>query len=397
VTFSYRSSDEDGNIVLASPFLDDIAALFPADWPGRRNRRLLADVVWSVEQAPTERERALAQAFAASAAGVSAAGGVGGAADASPETRVLGAQARSHVRHREVVSAGALELFAGCPVRWLVERQLEPERLEPDPAPVTRGSFIHTVLERVFARLDAPLMPGTLGTAEKLLGEEMRGSATAEDRAKLALDQANEVRSAILRGIEAELRRYLRHEAADGCEWPPLVTELRFGLDGDAEDAMPPVQLSDGQETVLLSGIIDRVDVDPGDRSRVIVRDYKSGAKRDTWPAARWAGDRQLQVALYMIAVQRLLGVRAVAGFYQPLAGDDLRPRGAHTAAVDVGVNVVMRDELADAELQQLLDQIEREAAGLAATLRRGELTPCPERCSPDGTCIHPGICWAAR
>jgi RecB family exonuclease len=175
------------------------------------------------------------------------------------------------------------------------------------------------------------------------------------------------------------------------------VTELRFGLDGDAEDAMPPVQLSDGQETVLLSGIIDRVDVDPGDRSRVIVRDYKSGAKRDTWPAARWAGDRQLQVALYMIAVQRLLGVRAVAGFYQPLAGDDLRPRGAHTAAVDVGVNVVMRDELADAELQQLLDQIEREAAGLAATLRRGELTPCPERCSPDGTCVHPGICWAAR
>ena len=29
VVFSYRSSDEDGNIVIASPFLDDIAELFP--------------------------------------------------------------------------------------------------------------------------------------------------------------------------------------------------------------------------------------------------------------------------------------------------------------------------------------------------------------------------------
>ncbi len=58
---------------------------------------------------------------------------------------------------------------------------------------------------------------------------------------------------------------------------------------------------------------------------RVIVRDYKSGARRDTWPVARWLSDRQIQVALYMIAVQRLLEVRVVAGFYQPLAGEDLR------------------------------------------------------------------------
>ena len=168
----------------------------------------------------------------------------------------------------------------------------------------------------------------------------MRGPEAAADRSQLALDQATEVRAAILRGIEAELLRYLRQEAVDGSEWPPIVTELRFGLDAEDEDAMPPVLLDDGHEQVLLSGIIDRVDADPGDPSRVIVRDYKSGGKRETWPAARWVGDRQIQVALYMIAARAPApgtGCRRLL----PAAGrgGPARPRGAYEEGVDVGAN----------------------------------------------------------
>ncbi len=43
------------------------------------------------------------------------------------------------MRHRELVSAGAIEKFASCPVRWLVESQLKPDRLEPEADPLTRG------------------------------------------------------------------------------------------------------------------------------------------------------------------------------------------------------------------------------------------------------------------
>ncbi|HET9094393.1 MAG TPA: PD-(D/E)XK nuclease family protein [Solirubrobacteraceae bacterium] len=389
VTFSYRSSDEDGNIVIGSPFLDDLAALFPPDWRARRVRRLLADVVWGSEQAPSQRERSLAEAFARGS------GGRARALDEPAATRALSAAALRHVRHREVISAGAIEAFAACPVRWLVERQLQPALLEPDPDPVTRGSLIHGVLERVFARLPAPLTPATLDTAERLLAEEMRGPQAAEHRARLAPAQATEVRAAVLRGIEAELRRYLRHEAAQGGGWMPAVTELRFGMDGDVEGALPAVELVSGAERVLLHGIVDRIDVDPRDPTRVVVRDYKSGAKRDTWPAARWTSDRQLQVALYMIAVERLLDVRAVAGFYQPLAGEDLRPRGVYAQGAPVGPGVLPRDELPADEIDQLLAEIEDEVVAQAATLRRGELTPCPDTCSPDGTCRYPGICWA--
>jgi hypothetical protein len=391
VCFSYRSSDEDGNVVMPSPFLDDVAALFPADWRERRRRRLLADVVWSVEQAPTERARRLAAVFEHSQ---------GGPDPGEPAaTRFLSDAALRHVRHRDVVSAGAIEKFAGCPLRWLVEGQLDPKNLEPDSDALTRGSLIHAVLERVLARLGSALTPETLTAAERLLHEEMRGPAVAEHRMKLALDQAADVRAAILRGIEAELLRYLRHEAAYGCGWQPLVTELRFGLDAEAEAGeMPAVELVAGAERALLHGIIDRVDADPRDPGRVIVRDYKSGgSRRETWPAARWVSDDQVQVALYMIAVQRLLGVRAVAGFYQPLAGEDLRPRGAYAEGLGAGAGGVSRDELPAAELERLLAEIEGRVVALAATLRRGELTPCPDTCSPDGTCRFPGICWAAR
>lgn len=388
LTLSYRSCDEDGNLVTASPFLDDIGDLLVPEWRARRARRLLADVVWDVEAAPTRRERRLALA----AAGAGAGAGAGAPAGATPATRVLSEQALAHVRHTHVVSAGALETFAACPVRWLVERQLHHQDLEGDPDPLARGALIHKLLEHVVSRLHAPISLRTLRTAESVLHDAVERGADA-----IAPGQPPEVRAAILRGIEAELRRYLRHEASGGSAWRPAHVELRFGLDAGKEDSVPALELSDGEETILLNGVIDRVDVDPAAARRAIVRDYKSGARRDGWPGARWLADDQLQVALYMIAVRRLLGLEAVAGFYQPLAGGDLRPRGIYADGAEVGESVVTRDALGAEELGELLAEVERRAVAIGATLRRGELTPCPATCSPGGACRYPGICWAER
>ena len=58
-----------------------------------------------------------------------------------------------------------------------------------------------------------------------------------------------------------------------------------------------------------MRGVIDRVDVEPGDSGRAVVRDYKSGGARHEHQGARWGLDDQLQVALYMLAVRELLGL----------------------------------------------------------------------------------------
>jgi ATP-dependent helicase/DNAse subunit B len=59
---SWRSSDEEGNPLHASPFLDDVRACFTPALFEQRGRRLLADVTWAPRDAPTPRElqRALA-------------------------------------------------------------------------------------------------------------------------------------------------------------------------------------------------------------------------------------------------------------------------------------------------------------------------------------------------
>jgi hypothetical protein len=62
VVLSYRSSDEEGNLALPSPFIADVAELFAPGWAEGRRTRLLADVVWEPGSAPTERELARSQA-----------------------------------------------------------------------------------------------------------------------------------------------------------------------------------------------------------------------------------------------------------------------------------------------------------------------------------------------
>ena len=140
---SFRSSDEEGDPALPSAFVDDVRALFTDDLWERRGRRLLADVTWPPGAAPTPHELRRARA----------------AAEDRPEPPPLGAPATAPalavLAARETEAARGLETFAGCGVRWLVDSVLRPERAEPDPEPMRRGSIAHAVLEQTLRRLQA--------------------------------------------------------------------------------------------------------------------------------------------------------------------------------------------------------------------------------------------------
>ncbi|MFZ0378304.1 MAG: PD-(D/E)XK nuclease family protein [Solirubrobacteraceae bacterium] len=377
VILAYRSSDEEGNLALPSPFLADVAELLVEDWPGRRRRRMLSDVVWPTATAPTERELARARAAAAAPR----------AGEVPSPIGSLGPVALEHVRHTRILSAGALETFADCPVKWLVERELQPDKLEPDPDALARGSYMHSVLEQVLRRLGGPVTSDSLPRALELLDEVL--ADTSHD---IAVGRGAAVRAGWARAVAADLRRYLAQEARAAWPWPTYGLELRFGFDDDGTggiQSLPPLELD---EEVRLRGIIDRIDEGP--EGRAIVRDYKSGSARPEHQGARWAADRQLQVALYMLAVRRLLGLDPVGGFYQPLGGGDLRARGVYLEGAVPGGGLVANDARDQAELDELLEDARTRALALAARLRAGELEPCPATCSRDG-CHFPGICRA--
>jgi RecB family exonuclease len=246
-----------------------------------------------------------------------------------------------------------------------------------------RGSLAHATLERVLsllrertgsAALHAESLPAALEALETALDELRRSDrGPAPVRARAAL-----------RGLAADLERYLRHEAADGAGLEPRWLEWSFG---GTDDEAGPLELPGAGMAV--TGRVDRIDARAD--GLALIRDYKG---RTAYPGARWAEDHRLQVALYALAARERLGLEPAGALYQPLGAPDVRPRGLVRDDVPgryVGGDVVDAAAL-DAALQAALEA----AAATARDLRAGRIHPGPASCSPAG-CAYPGICRAAE
>ena len=369
LVLSSRESDEEGGPQVPSFLVEDVKDLF-GELPERR--RGLSDVTWPLQQAPTlvEWERAAALA-----------------GPTVPDRRpgeLTHEPVLSELRMQEAFSAGALEAFADCPVKWLVDKLLDPEALEPDPEHMVRGSYAHAVLERTYRRLheqtgDRRVTPENLEQAERVLIESLR-----ECRTEFRLSPKETRVRAAARRLEFDLLRYIRHEAQSGSRFEPTELELGFGLrNGDGE---PGVDVAG----VTLRGKIDRVDT-WGEFA--LVRDYKSG--KTVFPVADWEKKNRLQVAIYMLAVERLRKLKPAGGVYVPLGGKERRPRGLVRADLEeaLGGDFFDNDRKSPEEFDEHLRHVEQTVAGLVERLRSGELRACPDSCSWRGGCSYPSIC----
>jgi ATP-dependent helicase/DNAse subunit B len=279
-------------------------------------------------------------------------------------------------------SASSLELWTRCPVRWFVERMLRAQDLDPHPEPLARGGLAHAALKDTFEGLrretgSARLTPTRLPRARELLKAALR-----EHQHEFPLSSAPERVPGARRRLEVDLERYLGNGVLEPSPLEPSHFELTFGFD-ELPDSLPALDLGEG---LRLRGRIDRVDIGAG--GEAVVYDYKG---RSATPGAKWIEQGSIQVALYMRVVQELLGLRVVGGFYQPLAGADLRARGALDA--DSELDCVRSDRLERAELEGLLGEAVAAAKRAAAQARRGALQARPRTCSFRGGCTHPTIC----
>jgi ATP-dependent helicase/DNAse subunit B len=373
LVLSTRYCDEEGNPESPSFFLEDARAVFAGGLEDVERRRSLADVTWSLEQAPTdaEWERAVARA--------------GPRRAPEPVASISTPAALSALEARDVVSAGALEAYAGCPVKWLVEKVLRPDALEPDPEPMVRGAYAHSVLEATLKGLEEAtgsmeITRGSLAEAEALMQ-----AALTDLRGEFRLSP-NQVRvRAAVTSLEFDLLRYLRHEAERDSAFTPAHLELEFGFE---ESDHPAVRLADG---TMVRGRIDRIDTSNG---HAVVIDYKSGRVGD-YKAADWDKQARFQAALYMLVVEEVLGLEPAGGVYLPLGGEERRARGA--------LNADLRTELGDAyydndllpgdEFAALNDRAREKIGEAAAGMRAGALCSTPDSCAYRGGCSHPSIC----
>jgi len=370
---SWHVADDDGEASSRSLFVDDVCDLFEPSLSRRRARRPLG----TSDGVPAEAARRARPP-----------------AERTLRDELLLAQLREHIW-----SPSSLERWIGCPTAWFVERMLRPDAFDPDPEPLARGALAHAVLRDTLQALREDTGSARLSAANLPRARELLAAALADNEAAHPLSTVPERRTALLRRLRADLQRYLAHAAA--CESPlePYALELGFGFAQDDErgeaSELPAVDLGDG---VWLRGRIDRVDVGAGGASspqgEAVVYDYKGGRA----PAgARWVRDGSVQVALYMRAVEQLLGLRVVGGFYQPLTGEDLRARGVLDGDAGLELDCVRSDVYEHDELRELLAQTLASAREAADEAGRGELQARPHTCAYGGGCLYPSICRSER
>jgi hypothetical protein len=89
--------------------------------------------------------------------------------------------------------------------------------------------------------------------------------------------------------------------------------------------------------------------------------------------------------------------VPSAGGFYQPLSGRDLRPRGLLAADAGIELDSVNGDVRDPADLGELLAELLRAARQAAGEARAGALEARPDTCTPSGGCRYPSICRCER
>ncbi len=369
---SWHEAGDDGEQAVPSFFISDVCDLFGPQLGERRRMRTLGEVGWAPGAEPTERERLRAAA---------AAGPRHREAAIAP---LRDPELLAELRERPTWSASGIELWAGCPVKWFVERRLNPEGLTPDPELMLRGALAHAVLEATLRGLteqtaSARVTPASLGLAAELANGALDRISAAPE---FQISRDPRRQRALAHRLRADLLRYLEHAAADGADLTPARLEVNFG---EPDGELAPLQLAGD---VSLSGRIDRVDTGPG--GEALVYDYKG---RNVVESANWRKERKFQIALYVLAARDVLGLDPIGGLYQPLGGKDQRARGLVLADAEPGLDTVKTDRHPREAFDAIIDGVLEDVLRAVAELRAGALQPRPQSCAYTGGCAYPTIC----
>jgi ATP-dependent helicase/DNAse subunit B len=245
-----------------------------------------------------------------------------------------------------VHSASSLSVYGNCPYRFFAQRVL---KLEPrgeaalDLQAIDAGKLLHDILRRFFERhrrealhqLDRRKLQRELAMIADDVFNEHERVVPPLNRQIWKIDR--EIRKILLDQVllyELEIQ-----EAAAGQQVLPAYFEVAFGglksAAKDPDSKEDPLELSRetfvGEETIKISGQIDRVDVAVDDT--VIAYDYKlsTGSSRGDIVSGR-----SLQLPIYLEALEKLIlpdHPIAGGGYYVIRGAQDRRNKGLYRAS----------------------------------------------------------------
>jgi ATP-dependent helicase/DNAse subunit B len=393
LTLVREAANDDGRPQEPSPFFEEVRSRFRPDDVARwTRRRVLSELTWDLERAPSERERlraaaALAPLDADETRALARANGWERRID-----RALGAFARptrltNPLVLRELAettrfSVTELETFGTCSSMWLLERVVDPKAIDAEVDARLRGGVAHQALYRFYTGLPKRLgvervEPGRLDEAISFLRECLLEAIAGQARLDLSDLDRLELEGTLARDLE----HFLRQEVELDSPLVPRRFEVVFGTPG------APVELQRGLEIdgFTLSGKIDRVDLDPFS-ARGIVQDYKSGSGAHS--AAQIESQGRLQIPLYILALRDLVGIEPLGGLYRALAGSrEARGLARASARADAVPGLKRADYLDDEEFWTRVEGARERARQSVERVRSGDVRhdprggECPSWC----------------
>ena len=225
-----------------------------------------------------------------------------------------------------------------------------------------------------------------LADAERILLEELRDQSSLQFRLS---PKQTRVRAAARR-LEFDLLRYLRPRPSATAGSSPRSSSCASAMgDGRAR--------SSSSGGLRVRGRIDRVD----DVRRHGARDrLQERQARRPHKVASWEPENRFQAALYMLAVEKLLGLRAAGGVYVALGSRRPAPArdGRATTCDELGERLrstptACRRTSSSEKLDWARGRIRETAARMRA--RRAARLPGPLRWN--GGCAYPSICRSER
>jgi ATP-dependent helicase/nuclease subunit B len=397
-----EAASDEGTPLEPSPFWDEVQAAFALEDVRRwTRRRPLSALTWTLDDAPTERERLRALAGLAahdrrSAEALARANAwerrLERAVSAFDRpTRLTHPLVREQLGSRTSFNVTELERFADCSSAWFVDRFLTPRTIDAEVDAKLRGSVAHSALYKFFTRLpkelgverlDAHVVEDAVRLMRSCLDEAVQGV-----RMDMTEMQARELDSTLWRDLEAVVRT----ECESELTLVPRRFEVLFGGERAAPELQRGLDLGDG---LFLSGKIDRIDQDPFG-ARGIVQDYKSG--KHAHSAREIESELRLQIPLYMLVLRDLVGLEPLGGLYRPLAGER-KARGLLRARERSTLEGFSRNDYLEEEaFWAAVDRAREQARALGQRIRTGDVQHDPKGGDCPAWCDLWPICRVPR
>lgn len=201
------------------------------------------------------------------------------------------------------MTASRVDKYQSCRFSYFLQYGLRARpRIPAEFDASVIGTFLHYILENVTRDIEAAggfqltsdieCEAVTRKYVACFVREKLQNMKDKTSRFKYLFDVLTKDTISVVLNMASELRK---------SEFHPLDFELKFSHSGD----LPPFELSDGKNTMSVSGIVDRVDGwVHDDKLYVRVVDYKTGIKTFSLSDV-WYG-MGMQMLIYLFALENM-------------------------------------------------------------------------------------------